>query len=51
MADVDFDDDAPPDLVDIAADQQLEEITVKVPITIVTGEEMLFIRFRIPFRF
>ena len=30
-------DDAPPELVDIAANDVDEEITVKVPITIVTG--------------
>jgi hypothetical protein len=34
---MDFDDDAPPELVDIAANDVDEEITVKVPITIVTG--------------
>ena len=35
---MDFDDDAPPDLVDTAVeDESLQEVTVKVPITIVTG--------------
>ncbi|KAJ3497563.1 hypothetical protein NLG97_g1805 [Lecanicillium saksenae] len=34
---MDFDDDAPPELVDTAGLQEEEEITVKVPITIVTG--------------
>jgi uncharacterized protein YciU (UPF0263 family) len=34
---MDFDDDAPPELVDTAANDVDEEITVKVPITIVTG--------------
>ncbi|KAF5604987.1 dopamine-responsive protein [Fusarium pseudoanthophilum] len=34
---MDFDDDAPPELVDMAANDVDEEITVKVPITIVTG--------------
>ncbi|KAJ3501896.1 hypothetical protein NM208_g16840 [Fusarium decemcellulare] len=34
---MDFDDDAPPDLVDTATDNVDGEITVKVPITIVTG--------------
>lgn len=32
-----FDDDAPPELVDTAGSLDDEEITVKVPITIVTG--------------
>ncbi len=36
---MDFDDDAPPELVDIAGlAEENEDITVKVPITIVTGE-------------
>lgn len=34
---MDFDDDAPPELVNTAADEVDGEITVKVPITIVTG--------------
>lgn len=34
---MDFDDDAPPELVDTAGGLEDEEITVKVPITIVTG--------------
>jgi hypothetical protein len=34
---MDFDDDAPPELVDTTANDVDEEITVKVPITIVTG--------------
>jgi hypothetical protein len=34
---MDFDDDAPPDLVETNAALEEEEITVKVPITIVTG--------------
>ncbi|KAF4975828.1 hypothetical protein FZEAL_7447 [Fusarium zealandicum] len=34
---MDFDDDAPPELVDTAADNGDGELTVKVPITIVTG--------------
>ncbi|KAM6521189.1 transcriptional regulator [Fusarium solani] len=34
---MDFDDDAPPELVNTAADNVDGEITVKVPITIVTG--------------
>lgn len=36
---MDFDDDAPPELVDAAGQIDLdgEEVTVKVPITIVTG--------------
>ena len=35
---MDFDDDAPPDLVDTSAvDGMQEELSVKVPITIVTG--------------
>lgn len=36
---MDLDDDAPPELIDTgaAADEQTEEVTVKVPITIVTG--------------
>ncbi|RKL49444.1 hypothetical protein BFJ72_g903 [Fusarium proliferatum] len=34
---MDFDDDAPPELVDITTNDVDEEITVKVPITIVTG--------------
>lgn len=35
---MDFDDDAPPDLVDTTAGGlEEEEVTVKVPITIVTG--------------
>lgn len=38
MPDIDLDDEAPPDLVEVGTDGQLEEITVKVPITIVTGE-------------
>lgn len=32
-----FDDDAPPELVNTAGSLDDEEITVKVPITIVTG--------------
>lgn len=35
---MDFDDDAPPDLVETGASFEEEEITVKVPITIVTGK-------------
>ncbi|KAI5463351.1 CobW/HypB/UreG, nucleotide-binding domain-containing protein [Mariannaea sp. PMI_226] len=35
---MDFDDDAPPELVDATANEVLEEVTVKVPITIVTGK-------------
>lgn len=35
---MDFDDDAPPELVDTTAgDLEQEEVSVKVPITIVTG--------------
>lgn len=34
---MDFDDDAPPELVDTTTGDAAEEITVKVPITIVTG--------------
>jgi hypothetical protein len=34
---MDFDDDAPPELVNTTANDVDEEITVKVPITIVTG--------------
>lgn len=35
---MDFDDDAPPELVDVGQDANvIEEVTVKVPITIVTG--------------
>ncbi|KAI9171162.1 Cobalamin (vitamin B12) biosynthesis CobW-like protein [Paramyrothecium foliicola] len=34
---MDYDDDAPPELVDTATGDQAEELTVKVPITIVTG--------------
>lgn len=35
---MDFDDDAPPELVNTAGQvEQDEEVTVKVPITIVTG--------------
>lgn len=34
---MDFDDDAPPELVNTAVDEGTEEVTVKVPITIVTG--------------
>ena len=34
---MDFDDDAPPELVETNATLEEEEITVKVPITIVTG--------------
>lgn len=34
---MDFDDDAPPELVSTAGPEEDEEITVKVPITIVTG--------------
>lgn len=34
---MDFDDDAPPELVDTTTNDVDEEITVKVPITIVTG--------------
>ncbi|POR37551.1 NOT2 family protein, partial [Tolypocladium paradoxum] len=34
---MDFDDDAPPDLVDTAGPTRDEELSVKVPITIVTG--------------
>ncbi len=37
---MDFDDDAPPELVNIAGLDEDEEITVKVPITIVTGRAM-----------
>lgn len=35
---MDSDDDAPPELVDTAGPIQDEELTVKVPITIVTGK-------------
>jgi CCR4-NOT transcription complex subunit 2 len=34
---MDYDDDAPPELVDTAVEDQAEEVSVKVPITIVTG--------------
>lgn len=35
---MDFDDDAPPDLVEVTGDEQKEtEVPFKVPITIVTG--------------
>lgn len=34
---MDFDDDAPPELVDTAGLNEDQEIAVKVPITIVTG--------------
>lgn len=34
---MDLDDDAPPELVNTALDNETEEISVKVPITIVTG--------------
>lgn len=34
---MDSDDDAPPDLIETGHDLAEEEITVKVPITIVTG--------------
>lgn len=34
---MDFDDDAPPELVDTAGLEEVVEIAVKVPITIVTG--------------
>lgn len=35
---MDLDDDAPPELIDTAiAEEPKEEVTVKVPITIVTG--------------
>jgi len=38
---MDFDDDAPPELVDTTANDVDEEITVKVPITIVTGTAVI----------
>lgn len=34
---MDFDDDAPPDLIDTGVANVEEELNVKVPITIVTG--------------
>lgn len=38
MINMDFDDDAPPELVDTTAvEEDAQEISVKVPITIVTG--------------
>lgn len=42
---MDFDDDAPPELIDTTAtgEDGLEEVTVKVPITIVTGNGPLLL--------
>ena len=34
---MDYDDDAPPELINTALEDQAEEVRVKVPITIVTG--------------
>lgn len=44
---MDFDDDAPPELIDTTAtgEDGLEEVTVKVPITIVTGMGPFFFYF------
>lgn len=36
---MDFDDDAPPDLVDTTINDAPEELRIKVPITIVTGNK------------
>lgn len=44
FAKMDFDDDAPPDLVETGAEVGEEEKTVKVPITIVTGKLNVFSR-------
>lgn len=41
---MDFDEDAPPELVDTTVgDDGLEEVTTKVPITIVTGDSESFV--------
>ena len=43
---MDLDDDAPPELIDMAiTEEPKEEVTVKVPITIVTGISDLTLSF------